>query len=157
MKINLRFFFEWPNIECHNGQYIQYLCCQYMQWPHWILPVHTRNGFPGSSAGKESSCNAGDLGSIPMLGSSPGGRKGYPLQYSWASPVPQMVKNPPAKKQSWFYPWFGKIPWRRAWQLTPVFFPGESHGQRSLTVQGVTKTPLKQLSTHTRWAQPSAW
>ena len=31
-----------------------------------------------------------------------------------------------------FDPWFGKIPWKRAWQPTPVFFPGESHGQRSL-------------------------
>ena len=31
-----------------------------------------------------------------------------------------------------FSPWVGKIPWRRAWQLTPVFLPGESHGQRSL-------------------------
>ena len=31
-----------------------------------------------------------------------------------------------------FHPWVGKIPWRRAWQLTPVFFPGKSHGQRSL-------------------------
>ena len=31
-----------------------------------------------------------------------------------------------------FYPWVGKIPWRRAWQPTPVFLPGESHGQRSL-------------------------
>ena len=31
-----------------------------------------------------------------------------------------------------FYPWFGKIPWMRAWQCTPVFLPGESHGQRSL-------------------------
>ena len=31
-----------------------------------------------------------------------------------------------------FDPWFGKIPWRSLWQLTPVFFPGESHGQRSL-------------------------
>ena len=29
-------------------------------------------------------------------------------------------------------PWMGKIPWRNAWQLTPVFLPGESHGQRSL-------------------------
>ena len=29
-------------------------------------------------------------------------------------------------------PWVGKIPWRRAWQPTPVFLPGESHGQRSL-------------------------
>ena len=32
----------------------------------------------------------------------------------------------------WFDPWVGKIPWRRAWQPTPVFLPGESHGQRSL-------------------------
>ena len=33
-----------------------------------------------------------------------------------------------------FSPWVGKIPWRRAWQPTPVFLPGESHGQRSLVV-----------------------
>ena len=39
-------------------------------------------GFPGGSAGKESACNAGDLGSIPGLGRSPGEGKGYPLQYS---------------------------------------------------------------------------
>ena len=39
-------------------------------------------GFPGGSAGKESACNAGDLGSIPGLGRSPGERKGSPLQYS---------------------------------------------------------------------------
>jgi len=31
-----------------------------------------------------------------------------------------------------FDPWVGKIPWRRKWQPTPVFVPGESHGQRSL-------------------------
>ena len=39
-------------------------------------------GFPGGSAGKESACNAGDLGSIPGLGGSPGEGKGCPLQYS---------------------------------------------------------------------------
>ena len=39
-------------------------------------------GLLGSSAGKESTCNAGDMGSIPGLGSSPGEGKGYPLQYS---------------------------------------------------------------------------
>ena len=39
-------------------------------------------GFPGGSAGKESSCNAGDLGSIPGLGRSPEEEKGYPLRYS---------------------------------------------------------------------------
>ena len=39
-------------------------------------------GFPGGSAGKESACNAGDLGSIPGLGRSSGEENGYPLQYS---------------------------------------------------------------------------
>ena len=39
-------------------------------------------GFPGGSAGKESACNAGDLGSIPGLGRSTGEGNGYPLQYS---------------------------------------------------------------------------
>jgi len=39
-------------------------------------------GFPCGSAGKESACNSGDLGSIPALGRSPGEGKGYPLQYS---------------------------------------------------------------------------
>ena len=53
-------------------------------------------GFPGSSAGKESSCNAGDAGSSPGSGRSPGEGIGYPFQYSWASFVAQLVKNPPA-------------------------------------------------------------
>ena len=39
-------------------------------------------GFPGGSDGKESACNTGDLGLIPGLGRTPGGRNGYPLQYS---------------------------------------------------------------------------
>ena len=43
-----------------------------------------------------------------------------------------MVKNLPAMHETWFSPWVGKIPWRRAWQLTLVFLPGEFHGQRSL-------------------------
>ena len=40
-------------------------------------------GFPSSSAGKESACDAGDPSMIPMMGSSPGEGRGYPLQYSW--------------------------------------------------------------------------
>ena len=39
-------------------------------------------GFPGGSDGKESTCNVGDVGSIPGLGRYPGEGKGYPLQYS---------------------------------------------------------------------------
>ena len=58
-------------------------------------------GFPGSSAGKESACNAGNPGSIPGWGRSPGEGIGYPLQYSWASLVVQSVKNPPAMWEAW--------------------------------------------------------
>ena len=50
-------------------------------------------GFPDSSVGKEFACNAGDRGSIPGSGRSPGEGKGYPLQYSWASLVTQLVKE----------------------------------------------------------------
>ena len=50
---------------------------------HKIDPnIRGDRGFPGSSAGKESTCNVGDLGSIPGLGRSPGGGHGNPLQYS---------------------------------------------------------------------------
>ena len=58
-------------------------------------------GFPGSSAGKESSCNEGDPGSIPGPGRSPGEGTGYPFQCSWASLVAQMVKNPSAMLETW--------------------------------------------------------
>ena len=58
-------------------------------------------GFPGSSAGKESSCNAEDPGSISGLESSPGEGIDYPLQCSWASLVAQMVKNLPALQETW--------------------------------------------------------
>ena len=81
---------------------------------------------PHSSVGKESACNAGDSGSIPGLGSSPGEGIGYPPQCSWASLVAQMVKNLPAMQETWFNAWVGKLPWRRAWQPSPVFLPGES-------------------------------
>ena len=57
--------------------------------------------FPGSSVGKESSCNAGDPTSILGSGRSPEERIGYPLQYSWASLVAQLVKNPPAMWETW--------------------------------------------------------
>ena len=58
-------------------------------------------GFPGSSAGKESACHAGDPSSIPGSGRSPGEGMGYPLQYSWASVVAQTVKNPHAIWDTW--------------------------------------------------------
>ena len=58
-------------------------------------------GSPGGSAGKESTCNAGDSGSIPGSGRSAGERKGYPFLHSWASLVAQLVKNLPSMQETW--------------------------------------------------------
>ena len=96
------------------------------------VPEYPSHGLPRWLSGKELTCNAGDPSSIPMLGNSPGERIGCPLQYSWASLGAQLVKNPPAMWETWFNPWVGKIPWRRERLPTPVFWPGESHEQRSL-------------------------
>ena len=150
------------------------------------------SGLPWWPSGKESACSAGDKGSIPGSGRSPGKGNGNSLQYSclenpmdrgawwatvhgsqtvsynlatrqqqstwqvlkyfWAeyfkhfpeglkrwfmqtptwtgaSQVVLVVKNPPANAGD---AWDKKIPWRRAWQTTPVFLPGESYGQRRL-------------------------
>ena len=67
-----------------------------------------------------------------------------------------VVKNPPVKagrrKSRGFNPSGQEIPWRRAWQPTPVFLPGEAHGQRSPISYSPrvakSQTQLKQLSTH---------
>ena len=58
-------------------------------------------GFSGGSDGKGSACNAGDLGSLLGSGRSPGEGIGNPLQYSWVSPVAQMVKDLPAMWETW--------------------------------------------------------
>ena len=64
--------------------------------PSSWFPLPPRQGFPGSSVGKESTCNAGDTSSLPGLGRSTGEGIGYPLQYSCASLVVQLVKSLPA-------------------------------------------------------------
>ena len=81
-----------------------------------------------SSVGKEPACNAGDPGLIPGLGRFAGEGIGYPLQYSWASLVAQLVRIHLQCGRPGFYPWVGKIPWRRERLPTPVFWPGEFHG-----------------------------
>ena len=58
--------------------------------------IDNLKGFPVSSAGKKSACNAGDPGLIPGSERSAGEGIDYPLQYSWASLVAQLVKNLPA-------------------------------------------------------------
>ena len=68
-------------------------------------------GFPGSSAGKKSACTAGDPGSIPGSGISPGEGIGYPLQYSRAFLVAQTGKNLTAMQETWvqFLGWEGPL------------------------------------------------
>ena len=131
------------------------------------LSLKWRVGFLGVSDTKESTCNAGDSGSIPVSVRSPGEWKGNPFQYSCLeNPLDRGAcgltdhrvngasgKEPTSQcrscKRCAFVSWFGKIPWRRAWQPTPVFLPEESHGQRSLVGYSPrSQTQLKQLSMH---------
>ena len=78
---------------------------------------------------------------IPGLGRSAEEGTGYPLQYSWAFLVAQLVKNPPAVQETWvqFLGW--QIPWRR--KGYPLQYPGLENSMNSI-VHGVTKsqTPL---------------
>ena len=77
--------------------------------PIALIPNHSfpdvskgsTSSFPHSSVDKDSACNAGDPSLIPRLGRSTGEGIGYPLQYSWASLVAQLVKNPPAMWETW--------------------------------------------------------
>ena len=66
-----------------------------------LNPSTEGKGSPGGPAGTESTCSAGDDGSIPGLEGSPGEGIGYPLQYYWASLEAQMVKDTPAMKETW--------------------------------------------------------
>ena len=78
------------SLPARGGGKERFICCE-------MIAV----GFPCGSAGKESACNARDLGLIPGLGRSPGEGKSYLLQYSWASLVAQMVKNLLAMQETW--------------------------------------------------------
>ena len=89
-------------------------------------------GFPDSSVGKESACNAGDSVSIPGSGRSAREGIGYPLQYSWTFLVAQLVKNLPALWDTWVWPlgWedplekgkathFSILAWKIPWTYSP--------------------------------------
>ena len=95
---------------------------------HHLISVLIIWGFPDSSVGKESACNGGDPGLVPGSERSAGEGIGYPLQYSWASPVAQLVKNLLQCQRPGLDPWVGMIPWRRGRLPTPVFWPREFHG-----------------------------
>ena len=84
-------------------------------------------GFPDSSVGKESVCNAGDPSLVPGSGTSTAEGIGYPLQYSWASFVAQLVKNPPAMRVTWVQSLGWEDPLEKERLPTPVFWPGKFH------------------------------
>ena len=86
-----------------------------------ILPSSFLKDVPGGSACKESTCNVGDLVSIPGLGRSPGEGKGYPLQYSGLENTMDCIDHGVAKSQI-----------RRNNFHFPVFLPGKSQGPTSL-------------------------
>ena len=81
---------KWTFWPVHDFLLICILCMSYLN-----------KGFPGGSAGKESACNVGDLGSIPGLGRSPGEWKGYPLQYSGLENSLDCIVHGVAKSQTW--------------------------------------------------------
>ena len=70
-------------------------------WLSFFKDNNLSLGFPDGSVGKESTWTAGDSSSIPGWEDSPGEGVGYPLQYSWASLVAQLVKNPKAMWETW--------------------------------------------------------
>ena len=93
-------------------------------------------GFPGGSDSKVSACNEGDPGSIARSGRSPGEGNGTPLQCSclenpmdggtWQAAVLGVAKSRTRLSDFTF------MHWRRKWQPTPVFLPGESQGRGNL-------------------------
>ena len=97
--------------------------------------------------------DAGTTCGIPRIAGSHQKLEGFPDGTGGKEPACQCRRH----KRCGFVTWVGKIPWRRAWQPTIVFLPGESHGQTRLAVYspGVAKsrTQLKWLSTQTRVPQ----
>ena len=120
-------FNSWQRQPCRSELQLAVQCSsEYLL--SFNLCIADKGGFPGGSAGKESACCAGDPGSIPGLGRSPGEGIGYPLQCSWASLVAQLVKNLPAMRETWVR----SLGWEDTLEKEklpfPVFWPREFHG-----------------------------
>ena len=118
-------------------------------------------GFPGGSDSKESTCSAGDLSSIPGSGNSPGEGIGYPLQYSWASLVAQLVKNLLAKQETQVQPLVQEDPLEKemethssilAWEIS---WTEESGGLQSMASQRVRRDLAIHNNKHESWPEGS--
>ena len=94
--------------------------------------------FPHSSVGKESACNAGDPGWIPGSGRSSGEGIGYPLEYSWASLVAQLVKNLPTMRETWVQSLHWEDP-RREGKGYPLQYSGLENSTDCI-IHGITKS-----------------
>ena len=103
-------------------------------------------GFPDSSVGKGSACNAGYPGWIPGLGRCAGERIGYPLQYSWASLVALRVKNPSAMRETWVWSLGWKDPLEKGTAI-PLQYSGLENSMDCL-VHGVAKRWTRLSDTH---------
>ena len=90
--------------------------------------MEQKRGFPDSSVDKESTCNAGDPSLIPGSGRSTGEGIGYPLQYSWASLVAQLVKNLPAIWETWVQSLGWEDPLEKGMGTHSSILPEEFHG-----------------------------
>ena len=100
-------------------------------WYYWsklFIPSLLVKCFCGPSAGKESTCIAGDPGLIPRLGRSAGEGIGYPLQYFWASLMVQLVKNPSAVRESWVWSLAGEDPLEKGMGTHSSILAWEFHG-----------------------------
>ena len=114
-----------PSAACSH----HFLNCIHCSYQFFVIKgiIHS---FPDSSVGIESACNAGGPSLIPGLGRSTGEGINYPLQYSWASLVAQLVKNLSAMWETWVrsLSWKGPLekgkatlssilPWRIPWTV----------------------------------------
>ena len=106
----MEFWVRYTDFIAHGtAKHHHHICVSFhCKWLRW-MPAHTENcalgnkpqAFPHRSAGKESTCNEGDLGSIPGLGQSTREGKGYPLQYSGLESSMDCIVHGVAKSQTW--------------------------------------------------------
>ena len=126
--------------------------CRRPQFDSWVRKIHWRRdklptpaflGFPCGSAGKEFTCNVGDLGSIPGLGRSPGEGKGYPLQYYG-------LKNSIDLVEMYLTIWIPYSPWGRKESDMPKWLALSLH---SFTLTNIYDIPtLKWFGRRTGWS-----
>ena len=126
------------NLEEKNRKYSSYFE-HFKDFPHIFNDKHLW-GFPDSSVGNESACNAGDPTLSPGSERSSGEGIGYPLQYSLASLVAQLVKNLPATWETWVQPlgWGDPLEKGKATHSSILASPGPPFVD--CLVQGVTKS-----------------